>query len=135
MKSLFVSTPGGKAGAIDGLNLFFGALLGANLGTLEHLSLFEYVKLILLLAATVMTLRMVSTSERRVYMLVVLGAYALLLAGMATLPALHPKGLALDDLYRLIATLAVWVFFVLGTELSPVSAAPSPGPEDQANAS
>ena len=129
MKSLFVSTPGGKAGAIDGLNLFFGALLGANLGTLGHLPLFEYVKLIFLLAATVMALRMVSTSERRLYMLVVLGAYAVLLAGMATLPALQPKGLALDDLYRLIATLAVWVFFVLGTELSPVREDPAPPPE------
>jgi hypothetical protein len=130
MKSLFVSTPGGKAGAIDGLNLFFGALLGANLGTLGHLPLFEYVKLIFLLAATVMTLRMVSTSERRLYMLVVLGAYAVLLAGLATLPALQPKGLALEDLYRLIATLAVWVFFVLGTELSPVREDPAPRPEE-----
>ena len=135
MKSLFVSTPGGKAGAIDGLNLFFGALLGANLGTLDRLPLFEYVKLILLLAATVMTLRMVSTSERRVYMLVVLGAYALLLAGMAMVPELQPKGLALDDLYRLVATLAVWIVFVLGTELSPVSELPAPAQEDQAKAS
>ena len=45
MKSLFINTAGGKAGAVDGLNLFFGALLGANLGTLDRLRLFEYVKL------------------------------------------------------------------------------------------
>jgi hypothetical protein len=35
VKDLFRSTSGGKAGAIDGLNLFFGALLGANLGSIQ----------------------------------------------------------------------------------------------------
>jgi hypothetical protein len=129
MKNLFVSTEGGKAGAVDGLNLFFGALLGANLGTLEGLSLPEYVKLIVLLAGTVMALRMVSTSERRVYMFVVLGLYALLLVGVALVPELQPKGMRLEDLQRLLATLAVWVAFVLGSELTPVKRAePPPAP-------
>lgn len=50
-----------RAGAIDGLNLFFGALLGANLGTLDHIRLVEYVQLIVLLAGTVVTVRMVSS--------------------------------------------------------------------------
>jgi len=132
MKSLFVSTEGGKAGAIDGLNLFFGALLGANLGTLEGLALSEYVKLVVLLAGTVMALRMVSTSERRSSMLVVLGVYALLLVGMVTLPALKPNGMSDDDLYRLVATLAIWVAFVLGAELSPVRSVERPmEPEGQ----
>jgi len=120
MKSLFVSTEGGKVGAIDGLNLFFGALLGANLGTLDRLPIGEYVKLIVLLAGTVMALRMISTSERRVMMLVVLAVYAMLLVGMVVLPELQPKGMSLDDVYRLVATLGVWVLFVLGAELSPV---------------
>jgi uncharacterized membrane protein YqjE len=120
MKSLFVNTEGGKTGAIDGLNLFFGALLGANLGTLGKMPLPEYVKLVVLLAGTVMALRMISTSERRLYMLLVIGVYALLMVGLVTVPALRPKGVAIDDLYRLVATLAVWVVFVLASELSPV---------------
>jgi hypothetical protein len=122
MRSWFVSTEGGKAGAIDGLNLFFGALLGANLGTLDRLPLAEYVKLVILLAGTVMALRMISTSERRLMMLVVLGVYALLLVGMLVLPDLQPKGMRTDDLHRLIATLGVWVIFVLASELSPMRA-------------
>ena len=129
MKSLFVSTPGGKAGAIDGLNLFFGALLGANLGTLENLELSDYVQLVVLLAGPVMALRMVSTSERRVYMLVVLALYAALLVGLVTVPALKPEGMAPGDLHRLVATLAVWVLFVLGSELSPVREAPTAPPD------
>ena len=101
MKSLFLSTEGGKAGAIDGLNLFFGALLGANLGTLDRLPIGEYIKLIVLLAGTVMALRMISTSERRVMMLVVLAVYSLLLVGMVVLPELQPRGMSADDVHRL----------------------------------
>ena len=70
MKDLLRSTSGGKAGAVDGLNLFFGALLGANLGTIQGMGAFYYVVFITLLAGMVMTVRMLSTSPRRTYMLV-----------------------------------------------------------------
>lgn len=119
MKDIFRSTAGGKAGAIDGLNLFFGALLGANLGTVQGMGLFDYVKLIVLLAGTVMVLRMLSTSERRVYMLVTLLFYVGIIAGVLLVPALQPKGMAVGDLQRLVATLGVWVAFVLAAEFSP----------------
>lgn len=120
MKKLLTSTQGGKAGAIDGLNIFFGALLGANLGTLDKMPIFDYVKLIVLLAATVMTLRMLSTSERRKTMLVTTLLYGALIAGMAFLPPLQPKGMDPSDLYRMVATMAVWIVFVLASEFSPV---------------
>ena len=122
LRKMFRNTEGGKAGAVDGLNLFFGALLGANLGTMQSLSIGEYVKLVILLAGTVMVLRMISTSERRGFMLAVLAIYAVLIGGMLFLPALQPKGMPIADLHRLVATLGVWVLFVLGSELSPVQA-------------
>jgi hypothetical protein len=120
MKALLRNTEGGKAGTIDGLNLFFGALLGANLGTVDRMPLLSYLELILLLAGTVITLRMLSTSEKRRMMLATVGCYGLLLAGVVFLPKLQPKGLALDDLHRLMVTLAVWTLFVVVTELAPV---------------
>ena len=119
MRSWFRNTPGGKAGAIDGLNLFFGALLGANLGTIQGMRLANYVQLVVLLAGSVMVVRMLSTSERRVQMLVTLAVYAVLLASIVSVPALQPEGIAESDLHRLVATLGVWVPFVLGAELSP----------------
>ena len=134
MRGLFRNTAGGKSGAIDGLNLFFGALLGANLGTLDRLRLVEYVPLAILLAGTVMAVRMVSTSERRGVVLGVLGVYALLLVCLVALPGAKPDNMAVDDLHRLVATLAVWVIFILGIELSPLAPAPPPE-EDQASAS
>jgi uncharacterized membrane protein len=120
MRKYLTNTEGGKAGTIDGLNLFFGALLGANLGTLDKMSLPAYVQLIVLLAGMVIALRMVSTSPRRGMMLSVIAIYVVLLAGIALVPALHPEGMNVGDLHRLAATLAIWIAFVLGAELTPM---------------
>ncbi|HEU0097534.1 MAG TPA: hypothetical protein VFQ67_02050 [Allosphingosinicella sp.] len=137
MRKLFRNTAGGKAGAVDGLNLFFGALLGANLGTLDKLRLVDYIQLTVILAGTVMTVRMVSTSERRPLMLAVLAVYAAVLVALVAIPDFRLANMAVGDLQRLVATLAVWVIFVLGIELSPVREAPAPAPpgQDQASAS
>ncbi|HEX8123993.1 MAG TPA: hypothetical protein VF548_00245 [Allosphingosinicella sp.] len=136
MRALFRNTAGGKQGAIDGLNLFFGALLGANLGTLDKLRLVDYIQITALLAGTVMTVRMVSTSERRPLVFAVLAVYAALLVAFVLLPDLKLAGMAAEDLHRLVATLAVWVIFVLGIELSPAhEAAEPPALDDQASAS
>ena len=108
-----------RSGAIDGLNLFFGALLGANLGTLDGLRLVDYVKLISLLAATVMALRMVSSAERRGSAAVLLAFYALLLAGLVLIPQLQPAGISAADLHRLAATIAIWITFALALDILP----------------
>ena len=122
------STPGDKAGSIDGLNLFFGALLGANLGTTESLSLPEYVRLVLLLAGGVMALRMISTSERRSSVLAVVGLCIIVLGGLIFVPMLKPMGLAEHDLDKLSATLAIWLTCVLLVEFLPAQKDP-PGPK------
>jgi len=77
MRKFFRNTAGGKVGSIDGLNLFFGALLGANLGTMQSLALYQYVKLIIVLAGSVMVLRMISTAEDRRRVFAVLALYVL----------------------------------------------------------
>jgi hypothetical protein len=117
MRRFFTTSRGRREGALDGLNLFFGALLGANLGTLDGLRLVSYVQLVTLLAGTVMALRVVSLSERLGRALVVLALYAALLVMLATVPAVHPAGMELGDLHKLIATLALWVTFVMMIEL------------------
>lgn len=125
MKSLLRATPGDKAGSIDGLNLFFGALLGANLGTMQALPLARYFQLILLLAGSVMVLRMISTSERRWYALGVAAFCILVFASMLFVPMLKVKGLPDADLYKLALTLAVWFACVLLVEFSPAQKEPS----------
>jgi hypothetical protein len=114
-----VATRARKTAAVDGLNLFFGALLGANLGTFEGLKLVHYLMMIALLAGMVMALRMFSAGEDRRRILMLLSVYALLLAGVLVSPGLRPEGLSTEDLNRLVATMAVWVGLALAIELSP----------------
>jgi len=121
MKKLLKNTEGGKAGTIDGLNLFFGALLGANLGTVSGLSLYPYILLILVLAGLVITLRMVSTSPHKGVMAGTILIYVAALGIVAVVPDFQPRGLDLGDLHRLIATLVIWVALVLAAEFSPMA--------------
>ena len=118
MRKWLTQGRGRREGAIDGLNLFFGALLGANLGTLDGLKLVTYVQLVTLLAGTVMALRVACTAEKRAPALAVLALYVALLIALVKLPGLQPAGLATEDLHRLAATLALWVTFVIVLEVA-----------------
>src|SRR5688572_20430555 len=120
MREYLVQTHRERRGGIDGVNLFFGALLGANLGTLEQLPMIDYLKLIVLLAGTVVGLRMISTSERRLYALLTLGLYLVLVEFALFAPMLRPEGLSEPAITRLGATLGVWVGAVLLLEFWPV---------------
>lgn len=122
MRGLFRNTAGGKAGTIDGLNLFFGALLGANLGTMQGLALYDYIKIIVLLAGTVIVIRLISTSERKMYVAANVLLYIALIGALLFYPALQPKGVDQADLQRLGATLAIWFALVLISELLPAEA-------------
>jgi len=126
-----------RRGAMDGVSLFFGALLGANLGTVEQLPLWDYIQLIILLAGTVMVLRMISTSERRGYALLTLAFYVVLVGAFLGLPSMRPEDLSDAAAARLGATLAIWVMSVLALELWPtaepdVRPAEPPAPEQAA---
>ena len=119
MKNFFGRGEGRKKGALDGLNLFFGALLGANLGTLHELRLVTYIQLIVVLVGTVMALRMVSTSENRTREFLLLGCYLMALIALVVVPGLQPTGMSNGDLNRLVATLIIWVVMVLLLEVLP----------------
>lgn len=120
-KGLMTQTPREKVATVDGIGLFFGALLGANMGTLDGLSLYDYAKLIIVLAAAVMTLRVFSTSERRLYAYALLGLYVAIVAIFLFLPGQRAAGLAEDDAARLAVTLAIWLGAVLTVEFYPVA--------------
>lgn len=119
MKKLWTQTAREKVGTVDGLNLFFGALLGANLGTLDTLPLQEYAKLIAVLAFAVVTIRLVATSERKWYPLSGLAVYAVWLAMMVRIPSTRPEGMDNGDFMRLVTTLAIWIAAALVIEFSP----------------
>lgn len=117
--SLWTQTRREKLGAIDGLNLFFGALLGANLGTLDALPLGEYAKIVIMLAFGVAAIRIAATSERRVYAIASLAFYMAVLATLLLVPRFKPEGMSEADLQRLAATILIWVGTAMVFEFYP----------------
>lgn len=63
---------------------------------------------------------MISTSERRLYALLTLGLYVVLVGFVLFSPLLRPEGLPEPGITRLGATLGVWVGAVLLLEYWPV---------------
>ena len=129
MRKYLTQTNRERQGAMDGLGLFFGALLGANLGTVDQLPPMDYIQLITLLAGTVMVLRVLSTSERRGYALAAVILYVVLMGMFLGVPAMRPDGLSAAAAARLGATLAIWVLLVLFLEYWPTRD-PNPEPNE-----
>ena len=119
MWNLLAYTAAEKRGMVDGIGLFFGALLGTNLGSIGDLSKGEYAILIVLLAGTVMSLRIFSTTDRRWHGYLLLSMYSLVVYQFLFLSKVG-KGIALADRERLAITLAVWLAAVVLAELTPV---------------
>lgn len=103
----------------QGISLFFGALLGALLGTITNLPLRDYASLVLLLAVIVLLLQLVGAARSRIY------AIGSLLTGMLLIgfgwwsDELRPAALAPEAFDRLAVTLALWLGIALLIELTP----------------
>jgi predicted branched-subunit amino acid permease len=108
-----------KLGIVDGINLFFGALLGANLGTVNALPLPDYIELIALLAALIMAIRLASVSERRVYAYATLASLVAIVVLILLVPFTRPDGLGGADAQRLVATILIWVAATTLVEFYP----------------
>lgn len=119
MRILSKQTRAERIGGVDGLTLFFGALLGANLGTIQSLPIEDYIQLIVLLAGAVIAIRLISLSERKANVLWTVAFFAAILAAIAAVPALRPDGLPEEALHRIFATIGIWVAAVLLVEFWP----------------
>ena len=117
--SLFAYTPAEKQGMIDGVSLFFGALLGTNLASLNGLSMGAFAVAIGLLAGAVMSLRIFSTTERRWHGYLLLGLYTTIVLQALFFSSMS-MSIALADRQRLAIILGVWMLTVIAAELTPI---------------
>jgi len=69
----------------------------------------------------VIVIRLVSISERKLYVAANVVLYVVLIGALLLYPAFQPKGVAPADLQRLAATLAIWFALVLISELLPAN--------------
>ena len=116
-----------KRAAISGTNLFFGALIGANLGTLERLALRDYVLLVCIIALIVLYIQLAPVVRKRYTNLLELAA----LVGGLYILLITPWGATLfEDRQRpsphLFVTIFFWLCSVAIVELRPVEEKPDP---------
>lgn len=100
--------------SINALNLFFGAVIGVNLGGIEEIELQQYVALLTTTSTAVTTILFVSYSERRYWsiFLMLLALFGLWkLGNQEQLYELPPK---------LLPTLGLWAGIALLTQFSDI---------------
>jgi hypothetical protein len=107
-----------RRATLAGVNLFFGVLLGANLGAINAVPLFDYVKLVILLSGSVMALYTIAVSKRPRAIWTLILLYGALLGVTIAVPDLRPEGME-AEMERIIATLAIWLAFLTLVRLSP----------------
>jgi hypothetical protein len=119
-----------KRASVNGLNLFFGALIGANLGSLEQLALRDYTVLISIICIIVLYIQLAPVARQRWLYLSLL----LMTVGALYLLLLTPHGLQFfADRPRpaphLFVTICIWLLSVGYVELRPLAKNEAPPAE------
>ena len=116
---LFVSyTEAERRSTLAGVNLFFGALLGAHLGTMDQLPLRDYILLVVLLAGAVTGIFLVVSSRRMSVIWLTVVLYVIVFGTMLLVPAAQPPNME-DEFQRIVAMLAVWLVLLMSIRLQP----------------
>jgi hypothetical protein len=119
---LDTQTPAEKRAAVNGTNLFFGALIGANLGSLEVLPIGDYLLLVITISLIVLYIHLAPVTRKRWSVL----AHLLFAVAGLWLLLISPVGAGLFDADRppphLFATICFWLVTVAWVELRPVAA-------------
>lgn len=115
-----------KRAAVNGISLFFGALIGANLGTTEQMGLRDYALVIAVICLIVLYVHLTPVARKRGSALARLFA---LLAGLYVL-LIHDAGAAAFEGARpsphIFITMCFWLTSILVVEIRPVSRPAAP---------
>ena len=120
MKGLLSYAQDERRATVAGINLFFSALLGANLGAMNSIPLSEYFQMVLILAGAVTAVLTLAVSKRPVIMWTTGLLLLLILAPFVLVDDFGPNRIA-GELDRLAVTLAVWVVMLLMVRATPSS--------------
>lgn len=108
---------------LEGMNIFFGAVLGIVLGGTETMAPLKFAGLLAMSAGAVVSILYISSSRNRLAYAAITALIVFALPGM--LETVIGAGLAPDHLQP---TLAVWAAMVVGVEFLPREAEPEAPP-------
>ena len=118
---LEVQTADEKRAASSGMSLFFGALIGANLGTTAQMALGDYVLVIAVVCLIILYIHLAPVAQKRWKSLAHLTA---LVCGLYVL-LVHPVGANVFAGERpsaqIFATICLWLTSIAMIELRPVA--------------
>jgi hypothetical protein len=100
---------------LNGLNIFFGAVLGVVMAGTESLKSWDFAFVLLLTAATIVAILNISTGTRRIVYAIVAATAIFFLPWL--MEKLLSAGAALPD--KLQPTLAVWAAMTIAIEFAP----------------
>jgi|GEM_PF-3232822 len=133
IRAFVTYSEGERRAAMNAVNLFFSALLGASLGAMGEMPLERYALTIMLLVAAVSSVFVIAYSERGSTII----STSLCLALVLMLCLWSPSFRLPDEMQRLSVALLIWVLTLLATRFWP-TASPSPAarhdaldPQDQ----
>ena len=128
IKTLLTYTQDERRATLTGINLFFSALLGANLGGLSEVGLTDYAKYVILLAGAVTGVLTIGVAQRRSTVISTALAFAVVLGSIIVVP-----GIVGEDFRRMAVTLIIWLVLLLLVRFTPATEGPSgPLPLDEA---
>lgn len=112
-----------KRAALNGVSLFFGALIGANLGSTERMPLTDYAVVVAVVCMIVLYLYLAPVARRRWanaanLLLLVGGLYMLLIHDIGAAAFEGPRPSA-----HIFVTICFWITSVLLFELRPIAEA------------
>lgn len=113
-KSTFVLQAEEYRASVQSLNIFFGAIIGVSFARIENMPMFEYASLLVITAAAVSIILIVSNTRRRIYSALNL---LLMLAALWFMFAYEPIFEGIPD--QLLPTLIVWAVMAILTEFTP----------------
>jgi uncharacterized membrane protein YccC len=123
LKAIFTANEQEYQAALNGLSIFFGAILGVALGGVEDLEPLPYITLLLMVSGVVLAILYIPASRHRV-------AYAVgLIVLLTTLLVTHDPGDMILGSFplpgKLLPTLIVWTAATILVEFGPRSWQPS----------
>lgn len=110
-----------KRAAVNGISLFFGALIGANLGSSDQMALRDYVLVVAIICLIVLYIHLAPVARKRwtnlAHLLALLGGlYLLLIHETGAMAFEGPRPSA-----HIFITIGFWLTSILVVELRPVS--------------